>query len=117
MLLASIMGKLRRKAKLPASGSTYKGIALPREKARWVWMGLAGPAVAEVRTFWTKLRGIKKYGILLMAKLTIKELTSQHVGHDLAGCLDRLTTVLTTSYDDFIEGSQSQFQDLDLRIG
>ncbi len=53
------MGKLRRKAKSPASGSTYNGIALPREKARWVWMGLAGPAVAEVRMFWTRLRGIK----------------------------------------------------------
>ncbi len=35
----------------------------------------------------------------------------------LAGCLDQLTTVLTTSYDDFIEGSQSQFQGLDSRIG
>ncbi len=31
---ASIMGKLRRKAKSPASGSTYMGIALPREGAR-----------------------------------------------------------------------------------
>ncbi len=40
MLLVSIMGKLSRKAKSPASGSTYKGIALPREKARWVWMRL-----------------------------------------------------------------------------
>ncbi len=36
-----------------------KGIALHREKARWVWMGLAGPLVAEVRTFWKWLRGIK----------------------------------------------------------
>ncbi len=53
------MGKHRRKAKSPASGSTYKGIALPREKTRWVWMGLAGPAEAEVRMFWTRLRGIK----------------------------------------------------------
>ncbi len=53
------MGKLRRKAKSPASGSTYMGIALPREKARWVWMRLAGPTVAEFRTFWTRLRGIK----------------------------------------------------------
>ncbi len=41
----------------------------------------------------------------------------EHVGHDLAGCLYRLTTVLTTGHDDFIEGSQSQFRDLDLRIG
>ncbi len=54
-----VMGKLRRKAKSPASGSTYKGIALPRGKARWVWMGLAVTAVAEVRMFWTRLRGIK----------------------------------------------------------
>ncbi len=59
MLLESIMGKLRRKAKSPASGSTYKGIALPREKARWVWMGLAGPAVADVWMFWTRVRGVK----------------------------------------------------------
>ncbi len=50
------MGELRRKAKSPASGSTYKGIVLPREKARWVWMGLAGPAVAEVRMFWTRFK-------------------------------------------------------------
>ncbi len=70
------MGKLRRKAKSPASGSIYKVMALPREKARWVWMGLAGPAVAEVRTFWTRLRGIRYCGILLMAKLSIEELTS-----------------------------------------
>ncbi len=45
--------------KSPASGSMYKGIMLPREKARWVWMRLTGPAVAEVRTFCTRLRGIK----------------------------------------------------------
>ncbi len=50
------MGKLRRKAKSPASGSTYNGIALPREKARWVWKGLARPAVAEVRMFWTRFK-------------------------------------------------------------
>ncbi len=52
------MGKPRRKAKSPASGSTYKGITLPREKARWVWMGLAGAAVPEVRTFWTRLMAL-----------------------------------------------------------
>ncbi len=40
-------------------------------------MGLAGPAVAEVRMFWTRLRGIMSCGILLMAKLSIKELTSR----------------------------------------
>ncbi len=33
------------------------------------------------------------------------------------GCLARLTPVLTTSYYDFIDGSRSQFQDLDSRIG
>ncbi len=62
MLSVSIMGKLRRShllpAKSPASGSKYKGIALPREKTRWVWMGLVGPTVAEVRLFWTKLKGV-----------------------------------------------------------
>ncbi len=53
-----------------------------------------------------------------MAKLSIKELASRSMSvMILVGCLDRLTTVLTTSYDDFIEGSQSQFQDLDSRIG
>ncbi len=53
-----------------------------------------------------------------MAKLSIKELISHSMSvMILAGYLDRLTTVLTTSYDDFIEGSQSQFQDLDSRIG
>ncbi len=53
-----------------------------------------------------------------MAKLSIKELTSRSMSvMILAGCLDRLTTILTTSYDDFIEGSQSQFQDLDSRMG
>ncbi len=30
---------------------------------------------------------------------------ANHVGHDLAGCLDRFTMVLTTSHEDFIEGS------------
>ncbi len=53
-----------------------------------------------------------------MAKLLIKELTSCIVSFMiLADGLDRLTTVLTTSYDDFIDGSRSQFQDLDSRIG
>ncbi len=47
-----------------------------------------------------------------MAKLSIKELISR--GMILAGCLDQLTTVLTMSYDDFIEGS---FQGLDSKIG
>ncbi len=37
--------------------------------------------------------------------------------HGLAGCLDRLTMVLTTSYNNFIEGSQFQFRDLDLKNG
>ncbi len=32
-------------------GLRMRGIVLPREKARWVWMELAEPAVAEVRTF------------------------------------------------------------------
>ncbi len=31
----------------------------------------------------------------------------------LAGGLDRLTTVLTANYNDFTDGSRSQFQDLD----
>ncbi len=53
------MGYLRRKAKSPDSGYTYKGITLPREKARWVWMGLAEPVVADIRMFWARLRGIK----------------------------------------------------------
>ncbi len=35
----------------------------------------------------------------------------------LVGGLDRLATVLTTSYDNFTDGSRSQFQDLDSRIG
>ncbi len=53
-----------------------------------------------------------------MAKLSIKELTSHSMSvMILVSGLDRLTTVHTTSYDDFIEGSQSQFQDLDLRVG
>ncbi len=53
-----------------------------------------------------------------MAKLSIKELTSHIMSvMILAGGLDQLTTVLTTSYDDFTEGSRSQFQDLDSRIG
>ncbi len=53
-----------------------------------------------------------------MAKLSIKELTSRSMSVIIsAGCLDRLTTVLTTSYDDFIEGSQSQFPGLDSKIG
>ncbi len=53
-----------------------------------------------------------------MAKLSIKELTSRiMLFMILAGGLDRSTTVLTASYDDFIDGSRSQFQDLDSRIG
>ncbi len=53
-----------------------------------------------------------------MAKLSIKELTSRIMSvMILAGGLDRLTTVLTTSYDDFTDGSRSQFQDLGSRIG
>ncbi len=53
-----------------------------------------------------------------MAKLSIKELTSRIMSFMiLAGGLDRSTTVLTASYDDFIDGSRSQFQDLDSRIG
>ncbi len=53
-----------------------------------------------------------------MAKLSIKELTSRSMSVIiLAGCLERLTTVFTMSYDDFIEGSQSQFQGLDSNIG
>ncbi len=46
-----------------------------------------------------------------------KEGTISGENHGLAGRLDRLTTVLTTSYNDFIEGSQSQFRNLDLKIG
>ncbi len=53
-----------------------------------------------------------------MAKLSIKELTSRIMSvMILAGGLDRLTTVLTTSYDDFTDRSRSQFQDLGSRIG
>ncbi len=53
-----------------------------------------------------------------MAKLSTRELTSRSMSvMILAGCLDRLTTVLTMSYDDFIEGSQSQLQGLDSQIG
>ncbi len=53
-----------------------------------------------------------------MAKLSIKELTSRIMSFMiLTGGLDQLTTVLTMSYDDFTDGSRSQFQDLDSRIG
>ncbi len=53
-----------------------------------------------------------------MAKLSIKELTSRIMSFMiLADGLDRLTTVLTASYDNFIDRSRSQFQDLDSRIG
>ncbi len=53
-----------------------------------------------------------------MAKLSIKELTSRIMSvMTLVGGLDRLTTVLTTSYNNFTDGSRSQFQDLDSRIG
>ncbi len=53
-----------------------------------------------------------------MAKLSIKEHTSHIMSvMILAGGLGRLTTVLTTSYDDFTDGSRSQFQDLGSRIG
>ncbi len=56
--------------------------------------------------------------MLSIAKLSIKELTSRIMSFMvLAGGLDRLTTVLTTSYEDFTDGSRSQFQDLDSRIG
>ncbi len=45
-----------------------------------------------------------------MAKMSIKELTSRSMSVMISvDCLDRLTTVLTTIYNDFIEGSQSQF--------
>ncbi len=53
-----------------------------------------------------------------MAKLSIKVLTSRIMSvMILAGGLGRLTTVLTMSYNDFTDGSQSQFQDLGSRIG
>ncbi len=53
-----------------------------------------------------------------MAKLSIKELTSRIMPvMILAGDLARLTMVLTTSYNDFTDGSRSQFQDLGSRIG
>ncbi len=53
-----------------------------------------------------------------MATMSIKELTSRSMSVMIsADCLDRLTTVLTTSYNDFIEGSQSQFQGLNSKIG
>ncbi len=45
-----------------------------------------------------------------MAKLSIKELT-------LCIMSVMILAVLTTSYDDFTDGSRSQFQDLDSRIG
>ncbi len=35
----------------------------------------------------------------------------------LAGGLDRSTAVLTANYNDFTDGSRSQFQDLDSRFG
>ncbi len=53
-----------------------------------------------------------------MAKLSIKELTSRIMSFMImAGGLDRSTTVLKTNYNDFTDGSRSQFQDLDSRIG
>ncbi len=53
-----------------------------------------------------------------MAKLSIKELTLRSMSVMIwRVCLDWLTTVLTTSYDNFIKGSQSQFKGLDSRIG
>ncbi len=52
-------GQTEEKGQVACFRVYVQGIALPREKARWVWMGLAGPAVAEVRMFWTRLRGIK----------------------------------------------------------
>ncbi len=52
-------GQTEKKGQVACFRSMYKGMALPREKLRWVWMGLAGPAVAEVRMFWTRLRGIR----------------------------------------------------------
>ncbi len=67
---------------------------------------------------WTRIRSITLQGILSIAKLSIKELTSRIMSFMiLAGGLDRLTTVLTTSYSDFTDGSRSKFQDLDPRIG
>ncbi len=53
-----------------------------------------------------------------MAKLSIKELTSHIISvMTLAGGLDRMTTVLITSYNDSTDGSRSQFQDLGSRVG
>ncbi len=53
-----------------------------------------------------------------MAKLSIKELTSRIMSvMTLALGHDRLTTVLTMSYNDFTDGSRSQFQDLSSRVG
>ncbi len=53
-----------------------------------------------------------------MAKLSVKELTLRIMSvMTLAGGLDWLTTVLTTSYNDFTDGSRSQFQDLGSRVG
>ncbi len=46
-----------------------------------------------------------------MAKLSIKELTSRIMSvMILAGGLDRLTTVLTMSYDDFTDGVDLNFR-------
>ncbi len=53
-------------------------------------MRLAGPAVAEVRTFDKAKRVSCSHGILFMAKLSIKELTSRiSRSMILAGGLDR----------------------------
>ncbi len=52
-----------------------------------------------------------------MATLSIEELTSCIMSFMiLAGGLDRSTTVLTANYNDFTDGSRSQFQDLDSRL-
>ncbi len=53
-----------------------------------------------------------------MATLSIEELTSCIMSFmTLAGGLDRSTAVLTANYNDFTDGSRSQFQDLDSRFG
>ncbi len=54
------MGKLRRKAKSPASGSTHKGIALPREKA----MGLDGTSRARGGRSLDVLDKAKRYQVV-----------------------------------------------------
>ncbi len=43
-------GQTEKKTKSPVSGFAY-GNSATGKGARWVWMRLAGPAVAEVTTF------------------------------------------------------------------